>query len=63
MTNKWQHDMFEYFGSKKGVGRNAGAGMATGGAVTGGPAKLLVSNLDFGVSDTDISVSIGCNLS
>lgn len=47
IESRWQHDMFDGF-----AGGRAPRGLQTGGA---GPAKLLVSNLDFGVSDSDVT--------
>lgn len=52
---QWTHDLYQTGGGGASNGefrRNA----ITGGA--GGPAKLVISNLDFGVSDSDIDVRI-----
>ena len=43
----WQHDMYDGAG-------NTGNQHFGGGLKTPGPGKLLVSNLDFGVNDSDI---------
>lgn len=45
VNSTWKHDMFNDFNDRK-IQRSA--------PITTGPTKLLVSNLDFGVSDSDI---------
>merc|ERR1719239_239840 len=46
----WQHDMYDGGSAPM---RRGGGGMNAGG-MSGGTGKLLVSNLDFGVNDSDI---------
>ena len=54
MPDVWQHDMFDGAGGGGGAVKRLSAG---GISLGGGQGKLLVSNLDFGVNDSDITVS------
>uniref|UniRef100_A0A182PHV2 RRM domain-containing protein n=1 Tax=Anopheles epiroticus TaxID=199890 RepID=A0A182PHV2_9DIPT len=49
VNSAWKHDMYE------GPRKNRLLAASVGGGGPGGAAKLLVSNLDFGVSETDIN--------
>ncbi|XP_049298273.1 THO complex subunit 4 [Anopheles funestus] len=54
VNSAWKHDMYE--GPRKNrLLTTAGIGSLGGGGGPGGASKLLVSNLDFGVSETDIN--------
>jgi len=53
MPDVWEHDMYDnQGGARRMSGGGGGGGGAAGGA--GGLGKLLVSNLDYGVNDSDI---------
>ncbi|XP_023019695.1 RNA and export factor binding protein 1 [Leptinotarsa decemlineata] len=48
VNSAWKHDLFEGYGPRKVAVARAAV------QATMGPTKLMVSNLDFGVSDSDI---------
>ena len=48
VNSAWKHDLFEGYGTRKLTAARAAVQSAMG------PTKLMVSNLDFGVSDSDI---------
>lgn len=48
MNSAWKHDLFEGYGPRKVAAARAAVQASMG------PTKLMVSNLDFGVSDSDI---------
>lgn len=49
----WQHDLYD--GSGGGIKRQR---QVPAGGLTSGSGKLHISNLDFGVSESDIQVSV-----
>ncbi|KAG8227490.1 hypothetical protein J437_LFUL002379 [Ladona fulva] len=54
INSRWQHDLYDgRGGAKKGGGGLRSMGLQSN-SIVSGPTKLLVSNLDFGVSDSDI---------
>lgn len=48
MNSAWKHDLFEGYGPRKVAAARAVVQSSMG------PTKLMVANLDFGVSDSDI---------
>lgn len=55
LPDKWDHDMYEGGGGGE---YNTGAGGGGGGRFAS--SKLLISNLDYGVSNADIKVGFHC---
>ena len=54
VEGKWSHDMFSGARGMGGVGGGALRAFSSALASSTGPGKLLVSNLDYGVSEADI---------
>jgi hypothetical protein len=52
INGQWDHDLYQ---NGNVVLKRAGAALA---AQASGPAKLIISNLDFGVNDQDIKVNL-----
>lgn len=48
VNSAWKHDLFEGYGPRKVAGARALV------QANNGPTKLMISNLDFGVSDSDV---------
>jgi len=64
MNGQWSHDLYNGGGgggANNGTGSNFRRNALTGGA--SGPAKLIISNLDFGVNNSDIEVYIPLSIS
>ena len=50
MARRWNHDMFQ--------GSGGGPRPLAAAVASSGPVKVNVSNLDYGVSDSDIKVRL-----
>lgn len=53
LPDSWQHDMYEGAGGSGAGGFRSRSNVTSGGSSEG---KLIIANLDWGVSDSDISV-------
>ena len=56
LPDQWQHDLYDEISSGGGGNRGMNYRLTTGGGGGAQQGKLLVANLDFGVSDADIQV-------
>lgn len=54
VNSAWKHDLFEGYGGAGGRGMAGAIRALAHSQALGGPTKLMLSNLDFGVSDSDI---------